>query len=202
MTSDCSAQSTPSPTHWTNPAARIKTSLPEGLTQLPPELELVVYRIAQEALTNAVRHSGASRIELELEVGSRRLTLRVSDDGTGLPPRRAKAPEYGGCASGHSWSADACTSGPSTDHDRPAGHHHPARHPGHRHGRVAMTGAGVTRVLIADDHAVVRAGLKTLIDREPDLEVVAEAADGREALQLGVSERPRPRASSTSPCRA
>jgi DNA-binding NarL/FixJ family response regulator len=51
-----------------------------------------------------------------------------------------------------------------------------------------MTGNRVARVLIADDHAVVRAGLKALIDREPDLEVVAEAADGREALRLGLSE--------------
>lgn len=51
-----------------------------------------------------------------------------------------------------------------------------------------MTASGAARVLIADDHAVVRAGLKTLIDREPDLEVVAEAADGRQALQLGISE--------------
>jgi DNA-binding NarL/FixJ family response regulator len=51
------------------------------------------------------------------------------------------------------------------------------------------THTGVARVLIADDHAVVRAGLKALIDREPDLEVVAEAQDGRQALQLGLSER-------------
>ncbi len=51
-----------------------------------------------------------------------------------------------------------------------------------------MTDSGVARVLIADDHAVVRAGLRALIDREPDLEVVAEAADGRQALQMGMSE--------------
>ncbi len=46
----------------------------------------------------------------------------------------------------------------------------------------------MARVLVADDHAVVRAGLKALIDREPDLEVVAEAADGREAVRLGLDE--------------
>jgi DNA-binding NarL/FixJ family response regulator len=51
-----------------------------------------------------------------------------------------------------------------------------------------MTDSGVARVLIADDHAVVRAGLKALIDREPDLEVVAEAVDGRQAMQMGISE--------------
>jgi DNA-binding NarL/FixJ family response regulator len=40
------------------------------------------------------------------------------------------------------------------------------------------------RVLLADDHAVVRQGLKLIIDGEPDLEVVAEASDGLEAVQL------------------
>ena len=43
-----------------------------------------------------------------------------------------------------------------------------------------MTSA--TRVLVADDHAVVRHGVRLLLDREPDLEVVAEAADGAEAI--------------------
>ena len=42
------------------------------------------------------------------------------------------------------------------------------------------------RILIADDHAVVRRGLKTLIDNEPDLKVVAEASDGAEAIELGL----------------
>src|SRR6476661_8894946 len=36
----------------------------------------------------------------------------------------------------------------------------------------------VTRILIADDHAIVRRGLRTVLDREPDMEVVAEAQDG------------------------
>ena len=37
-------------------------------------------------------------------------------------------------------------------------------------------------ILIADDHAILRAGLKALIEQQPDLRVVAEAADGREAI--------------------
>ncbi len=43
-------------------------------------------------------------------------------------------------------------------------------------------------VLIADDHTVVREGLRTMLDREPDLKVVAEAGDGAEAVERGLSD--------------
>jgi DNA-binding NarL/FixJ family response regulator len=51
-----------------------------------------------------------------------------------------------------------------------------------------MTTPLVTRILLADDHAVVRRGLRLVLDREPDLTVVAEAGDGREAVELGLRE--------------
>jgi DNA-binding NarL/FixJ family response regulator len=41
----------------------------------------------------------------------------------------------------------------------------------------------VTRILVADDHALVRQGVKRVVDHEPDLAVVAEAADGAEAVK-------------------
>ena len=44
------------------------------------------------------------------------------------------------------------------------------------------------RILLADDHAVVRRGLRLVLDAEPDLQVVAEAGDGREALEIAASE--------------
>jgi DNA-binding NarL/FixJ family response regulator len=46
----------------------------------------------------------------------------------------------------------------------------------------------VTRILIADDFAVVRAGLRRLLDAKPDLEVVAEARDGHEAVETALKE--------------
>ena len=45
-----------------------------------------------------------------------------------------------------------------------------------------------TRILLADDHAVVRRGLKLVLDGQPDLEVVAEAGDGAEAVGHGLKE--------------
>ncbi len=47
----------------------------------------------------------------------------------------------------------------------------------------------MTRILLADDHAMVRRGLRLVLDAEPDLEVVAEAGDGAEAVELGLDPR-------------
>ena len=46
------------------------------------------------------------------------------------------------------------------------------------------------RVLIADDHAVVRRGLRALIDTEPNMELVGEAADGEEAVRKALTLKP------------
>ncbi|MFH9177921.1 response regulator [Streptomyces albogriseolus] len=53
-----------------------------------------------------------------------------------------------------------------------------------------MTDAAPTRILLADDHALVRRGVRLILDGEPDLTVVAEAADGAEALELAREHRP------------
>jgi two-component system response regulator NreC len=46
------------------------------------------------------------------------------------------------------------------------------------------------RILLADDHTVMRNGLRLLLERQSNLQVVGEAADGREAVELAVSEKP------------
>jgi two-component system, NarL family, sensor histidine kinase UhpB len=68
---------------------RVRAALPARLPPLAPETELAVYRIAQEALTNAVRHAGAHSVELELAVDRDVLTLAVADEGDG-PPRELR----------------------------------------------------------------------------------------------------------------
>ena len=57
-------------------------------------------------------------------------------------------------------------------------------------GNSAPAGGGKMRLLIADDHDLVRRGLRGLLGREPDLEIVGEAKDGREAVELGLSLAP------------
>ena len=64
---------------------RIERELQGTLPPLPPEVELVVYRIAQEGLTNAVRHAEARSISLWLQGDAESVALRVRDDGVGMP---------------------------------------------------------------------------------------------------------------------
>ena len=54
-----------------------------------------------------------------------------------------------------------------------------------------MSGAArMIRVLIADDQQLIRSGLRALLERDHDITVVAEAADGLQAVALAASERP------------
>lgn len=53
-------------------------------SDLDSDVQLVVYRVAQEALSNAVRHAGAERIEVALRRGGEGVELTVSDDGRGF----------------------------------------------------------------------------------------------------------------------
>jgi two-component system, NarL family, response regulator NreC len=52
------------------------------------------------------------------------------------------------------------------------------------------TATGVVRILLADDHTVMRAGLRLLLERHENFEVVGEAADGREAVEIAAEQKP------------
>lgn len=64
---------------------RVRARITPDLPVLPPEAQVVVYRVAQEALTNVRRHAGAHEATLDLDVHGDRLVLTVRDDGVGLP---------------------------------------------------------------------------------------------------------------------
>jgi two-component system, NarL family, sensor histidine kinase UhpB len=63
---------------------RIHASLEDTLPALGPDAELVIFRVAQESLTNAARHAATSRVDLSLERGPAEIVLRVRDYGHGL----------------------------------------------------------------------------------------------------------------------
>jgi len=66
-----------------------------GRARLAPELETIAYRVAQEALTNVVKHARASRVDVVVRQGSGRFVLRVTDDGRGPAGGERTAPGFG-----------------------------------------------------------------------------------------------------------
>jgi len=73
-------------------AKRVLRKLEGGLPPLSAEAELVIYRVAQEALTNAFRHAEASQVSVALARAGEHVVLTVTDDGRGLPaPMPAQA---------------------------------------------------------------------------------------------------------------
>jgi two-component system sensor histidine kinase UhpB len=63
---------------------RIERRFAADLPPLSDDVELAVYRVAQESLTNIARHAQASRVEVVLEAGAGSVVLRIVDDGRGM----------------------------------------------------------------------------------------------------------------------
>ncbi|WP_070886110.1 cache domain-containing protein [Pseudomonas argentinensis] len=61
-----------------------------GDTRLSDDMNVALFRILQEALTNIERHARASEVTIQLTGNPRRVDLRISDDGTGFSPRQAE----------------------------------------------------------------------------------------------------------------
>ena len=68
----------------------VRRQLATQLPKLDPKIELVLYRVAQEGLTNAARHSGASEVTLTLEHDADSVVLRVLDNGRGFEGKHAE----------------------------------------------------------------------------------------------------------------
>jgi len=91
--------------HYSGPTLQVTLDAPQNLPQLPAAVEVAVYRITLEALTNVVRHAEAHTCAIRLALGER-LELEIRDDGRGLPEHhllgvglhamRERAAELGG----------------------------------------------------------------------------------------------------------
>lgn len=71
-----------------------------GERRLAADLETLVFRISQEALTNIIRHSGAKLAQILLTATDSQLRLRVHDDGRGFDPAELGTPEKAGLSAG------------------------------------------------------------------------------------------------------
>ena len=146
--------------------------------ELRSEARVAVYRTAQEALTNVLRHSAADRVELVLGYEPDGTRLVVQDHGPGAPV--TVGPGHAGRRL-------------RTDRDARA-RRAPGRPAERRADRRRLPGgavaAEVIRVLLADDQRVVREGLGTLLGLLDGIELVGTAADGEEVLALAARHDP------------
>ncbi len=76
-------------------ATSVTASFPKRVPRLDEATEVTVYRIAQEALTNALRHAGARAVHLELRMVAARLRLEICDDGCGFDPSSRRTTALG-----------------------------------------------------------------------------------------------------------
>ena len=157
--------------------------------RLPSEAETTLYRIAQEALTNAAKHSRADNVEVILERRPDHVLLIVEDDGVGFDYGEASVAGRGFGLQG--MQERAALGGASLEIESAAGKgttilvRMASTDPGKRCGRgrtMSKTSAPL-RILLADDHVTVRHGLKLLIDSQPDMNVVSEVSDGEAAVR-------------------
>ena len=144
--------------------------------QIGPQAELTLYRAAQEGLTNVRKHAQAERATVALDYGADNLVRVVIEDdgvgandansGFGLLGVRERAQILGGAV--------------RTTTSRGRGFKL----------EVELPGMSRIRILIVDDQSLFREGLRTLLSVQADLEVVAEAANGEEALRQAAAARP------------
>ena len=161
---------------------RVELSVEGEPRPLPATLEVSAYRVVQEALTNALKHSGGTTATVRVRYRPAELEIEVLDDGAHGRRRRRRVGGLGlsGCASG--WRCTAASCAPASG--RGGGFAVLATLPGERRAVVTI------RLVLADDQALVRAGFRLILEAEDDIEVVGEAADGEQAVDATRRLRP------------
>ena len=151
--------------------------------ELCPEQEASLLRVAREALRNVYKHAAASSVTVRFRSGPDGDQLLIVDDGVGFDLRVATS------------ARDARSPRPAPAQGRgdrgrcgPA-HRQRTRSRHDRAPRLPSAG-GMIRILVVDDHPLVRAGLQEWLNAADDMEVIGVAADGREAIDCVEAMRP------------
>ena len=182
-----------------------------GLEQPPanPPLNMFLFRAVQELLFNVVKHARVKEARLVLALRNGCLGVSVSDEGAGFDLSVLNATTAGGLGllslrerAGYMGGSLQVESAPgrgsrftvmvplqAAGSDRSGPPAIDCRL-GKQPSSSPQTQALETRVLFVDDHQVIRQGLKKLMSGHPSIQVVGEAANGREALELTRRHKP------------
>ena len=172
---------------------------------LPEPQAILLFHSVRELLLNVAKHAGTTHAILTLDVSDHLLKIAVQDQGKGfktgsLEPTqpghqfglfsvKERMEELGGwlrvesapgrgttVTLGLPFRSAVTTPDLSVSEQQVSPPHAKA--------------AGVRRVLLVDDHAMVRQGLRAILDHYPDLFIIGEAADGREAVSMATRRTP------------
>ena len=158
----------------------VELTLDGPVEHLAPGVDLAAYRIVQEALTNVLKHAGAVPTRVVVRYSRRRSALDIYNacpDHPVPPHPELAAAGCRGSANGPRSPAVSC-GGPGRRRRVPGA------------GPPATRGARMTRVVIADDQELVRAGFRLILELAPDVEVVGEASDGAQVPRARRQECP------------
>ena len=164
----------------------VELSLLRSLDQVPSGVALCAYRIVQESLSNAGQHAPGAAVTVSVDQDGSAVLLRVANGpggpaslsqgehgpGHGLTGMRERVAMLGGSLVGR----------PGTRR-RLRGRRSPPAWPGGMTVGCAPDGGVGTRCLIADDQAMVREGFAAVLNAQPGLQVVGQAADGADAVR-------------------
>jgi two-component system, NarL family, sensor kinase len=189
----------------------VDVDMAPNLMRIPPDTELALFRVVQESLTNVRRYSGSATAQVRLRFQSDQIQLEIEDQGKGMPEEilrsrgtpallgvgiqgmRERMRQLSGrldISSGAHGGAKVVATVPVSARLREAS---------------AATGAAETvgvsraaeekssplkRVLIADDHEMIREGIRHALQNERDWVVCGEAADGKEAVEETLALNP------------
>ncbi|GAC1660572.1 MAG: hypothetical protein NVS9B4_11720 [Candidatus Acidiferrum sp.] len=195
---------------------RIKVDIAPDFMRLPPDVEVTLFRVIQESLTNVQRYSGSSTAFVQVKVVSKDIVVKIEDAGGGMrhPSINSRTGEVAPLGVGIQGMKERMRqlagrleivslpgkgtqvkatlplgslrdTPPLSSEDSPI-----LSATAHKHSSSAEGISLRKRILIVDDHEMLRRGIRTTLQKELDLEVCGEAADGQEAINQVLALRP------------
>jgi len=195
---------------------RVGVDIPASFVRLAPDVEVALFRIVQESLANVHRYSGSATafVRARSEGGEVRLEIGDFGKGMGKELRKTNRPSVAPLGVGIQGMKERVRqlSGTLEITSRPGKGtlvtailpissrrmeifesyqgskiHEVQVIPTEA---IAETNGWRKRILIADDHDVLRRGIRTMLESDPELEVCGEAVDGRDALEKTLAQAP------------
>jgi two-component system NarL family sensor kinase len=193
---------------------RTTVDIPAGFTRLAPDAEVALFRVVQESLVNVHRYSGSATAFVRASGDAAEVRLQIGDAGIGIV-KELNASSLTSTAlgvgiqgmkerlrqlSGRLEITSTPGRGTLVTAILPVRTHRAKISADYIESETdKMHAAGVEaaeptgwrkRILIADDHDVLRRGIRTMIESDPGLEVCGEAVDGKDALEKTLSQAP------------